>query len=81
MADPALAELASTGGGDYEILRTVPEKEYPASDARRGAVSPIVPARIDRGTKRGGLAATANGCLAHFLEEVAGAASSRTADA
>ncbi|MDP3409242.1 thiamine-phosphate kinase [Bosea sp. (in: a-proteobacteria)] len=30
MAAPALAELAWTGGDDYEILCTVPEKEYPA---------------------------------------------------
>ena len=28
MADPALVELAWTGGDDYEILCTVPEGEY-----------------------------------------------------
>ena len=30
MADPALAELAWTGGDDYEILCTASEREYPA---------------------------------------------------
>lgn len=30
MADPALAELAWTGGDDYEILCAAPEREYPA---------------------------------------------------
>ena len=30
MADPALAELAWTGGDDYEILCTVPEGEFPS---------------------------------------------------
>lgn len=30
MADPALAELAWTGGDDYEILCTMPEREYSA---------------------------------------------------
>jgi len=44
MADPALAELAWTGGDDYEILCTVAEREYPALVAAADAVDvPLVP--------------------------------------
>lgn len=47
MADPALAELAWTGGDDYEILCTVPEGEYPSLAAAAEAVG-LGLARIGR---------------------------------
>lgn len=49
MAVPALAELAWTGGDDYEILCTVPEREYPSLVAAAETVG-IGLARIGRVT-------------------------------
>ena len=44
MADPALAELAWTGGDDYEILCTASEKEYPSLiAAAEGSMLPLTP--------------------------------------
>jgi thiamine-monophosphate kinase len=47
MADPALTELAWTGGDDYEILCTASEGEYPALAAAAAAAGVAV-ARIGR---------------------------------
>jgi thiamine-monophosphate kinase len=44
MAVPALAELAWTGGDDYEILCTASEREYPALiAAAEGTMLSLVP--------------------------------------
>lgn len=53
MADPALAELAWTGGDDYEILCTVPEREYLSLAAAAEAAS-LSLARIGRVTTEAG---------------------------
>ncbi|RXT56632.1 thiamine-phosphate kinase [Bosea sp. Tri-44] len=53
MADPALAELAWTGGDDYEILCTVPEGEYPSMVAAAEAAG-LSLARIGRVTAEAG---------------------------
>ena len=79
MADPALAELAWTGGDDYEILCTVSEREYPALIAAAeaagvplAAIGRVAPAdeAAAEGTVRyreGGKArAFAQGSFAHF---------------
>ncbi|TCR60661.1 thiamine-phosphate kinase [Bosea sp. BK604] len=53
MADPALAELAWTGGDDYEILLTASEGEYPAL-AAAAETAGIALARIGRVTSTAG---------------------------
>ncbi|WP_186420723.1 thiamine-phosphate kinase [Bosea sp. CS1GBMeth4] len=74
MAVPALAELAWTGGDDYEILCTVPEREYPSLGAAAEAAG-IGLTRIGRVTaEAGGVRYTeagrprtfARGSFAHF---------------
>lgn len=74
MADPALAELAWTGGDDYEILCTASEREYPALIAAAQAAGvPLV--AIGRVTPGAGVATYreagvvrqfARGSFAHF---------------
>ncbi len=74
MADPALAELAWTGGDDYEILCTAPEKAYPTLIAAAEAAGvPLV--AIGRVTPEAGTASYreggrvrqfARGSFAHF---------------
>jgi thiamine-monophosphate kinase len=74
MADPALAELAWTGGDDYEILCTAPEREYPVLVAAAEAASvPLVAiGRVVDGDavaryREGGRARTfGRGSFAHF---------------
>jgi thiamine-monophosphate kinase len=74
MADPALAELAWTGGDDYEILCTASEREYPAlaAAAESAGVSLVAIGRI---TSEAGVAIYreagrvrqfARGSFAHF---------------
>lgn len=53
MADPALLELAWTGGDDYEILCTASETEYPAL-AAAGDAAGLPVAIIGRITERNG---------------------------
>ncbi|HEV7259361.1 MAG TPA: thiamine-phosphate kinase [Bosea sp. (in: a-proteobacteria)] len=74
MADPALAELAWTGGDDYEILFTASEREYPALAAAAEAAG-IVLSRIGLVTDAAGVAtyreggkarSFAQGSFAHF---------------
>ncbi|RDJ23268.1 thiamine-phosphate kinase [Bosea caraganae] len=74
MAAPALAELAWTGGDDYEILLTTSEGEYPAMVAAAEAAG-ISLARIGRVTSDSGVArfleqgrerVFAQGSFAHF---------------
>ena len=74
MAVPALAELAWTGGDDYEILCTASEKEYPALVAAAegsmllltpiGRVSDEASAVTYRG--KGGAQSFAQGSFSHF---------------
>jgi thiamine-monophosphate kinase len=56
MADPALLELAWTGGDDYEILCTAPERDYPslvaASEAAGVPLVAIGRITADAGTTR-----------------------------
>ncbi len=74
MADPALAELAWTGGDDYEILCTASEREYPALVAVAQAAG-IALTRIGHVTDAAGVAtyrekgrarSFARGSFAHF---------------
>lgn len=74
MADPALAELAWTGGDDYEILCTVPEGEY-SSLAAAAEAAGLGLARIGRVTAEAGKVqyreagrprSFARGSFAHF---------------
>ncbi|PTM43605.1 thiamine-phosphate kinase [Bosea sp. 124] len=74
MADPALAELAWTGGDDYEILCTASEGEYPAMVAAAQAAG-IALTGIGRVTDAAGVAtyrergrarSFARGSFAHF---------------
>lgn len=74
MADPALAELAWTGGDDYEILLTASEGEYPAL-AMAAEKAGIALSRIGRVTsnagamrfyERGRERSFARGSFAHF---------------
>lgn len=53
MADPALAELAWTGGDDYEILCAIPEGEFPSMIAAAEAAG-LPLARIGRVTAETG---------------------------
>jgi thiamine-monophosphate kinase len=74
MAAPALAELAWTGGDDYEILCTASEREYPALVAASAAAAvPLTP--IGRITPEAGVAtyrgkdgmrSFARGSFSHF---------------
>lgn len=74
MADPALAELAWTGGDDYEILCTASEREYPAliGLAAEKAI-PLVPigkviaeaGKVTYGAK-GAAVSFAQGSFSHF---------------
>lgn len=74
MADPALAELAWTGGDDYEILCTAPEGDYSALIAAAAECSvPLTPiGRIipEKGAVRysgkGGAQGFARGSFSHF---------------
>ncbi|KPF72950.1 thiamine-monophosphate kinase [Bosea sp. AAP35] len=74
MADPALAELAWTGGDDYEILCTTSEKEYPAlvaaAQAAGIALTPIGrvtgEAGVARYSEQGRARSFAQGSFAHF---------------
>lgn len=74
MADPALAELAWTGGDDYEILCTASEMEYPALAAAVESAGLALTA-IGRVTTEAGVAryseqgtarSFAQGSFAHF---------------
>jgi thiamine-monophosphate kinase len=66
MADPALAELAWTGGDDYEILCTASQEEYPAMIAAADTAGvPLV--AIGRITAGGGAVQyRENGKARHF---------------
>lgn len=72
MADPALAELAWTGGDDYEILCTMPEGEYSALAAEAPSVPLTVIGRVTApaGTVRyhetGRARIFAQGSFSHF---------------
>lgn len=74
MADPALAELAWTGGDDYEILCTASEGEYPALIAAAAETKiPLVPiGRITAETgvvtyrEKGRPRSFAQGSFSHF---------------
>jgi len=74
MADPALAELAWTGGDDYEILCTASEGEYPALiAAAKEAMLPLTPigritteAGVVNYREKGGLRSFAQGSFSHF---------------
>lgn len=74
MADPALAELAWTGGDDYEILCTTSEGEYPAmvaaAHAAGVALTPIGRVTGEAGVaiyrERGRARSFAQGSFAHF---------------
>jgi len=74
MADPALAELAWTGGDDYEILCTVPEREFPslvaAAEAAGVSLSRIglvtAEAGVVRYSEAGRAREFARGSFAHF---------------
>jgi thiamine-monophosphate kinase len=74
MAAPALAELAWTGGDDYEILCTASEREYPAlimaAAEANLPLSPIGRVTAEAGvvTYRGkdGLRSFAQGSFSHF---------------
>lgn len=74
MADPALAELAWTGGDDYEILCTASEGEYPALiAAAKEAMLPLTPigritaeAGVVEYREKGGLRSFAQGSFSHF---------------
>jgi thiamine-monophosphate kinase len=74
MADPALAELAWTGGDDYEILCTASQGEYPALVAAAEAAG-LALTRIGHVTDAAGVAtfreggrprSFAQGSFAHF---------------
>ena len=65
MADPALAELAWTGGDDYEILCTAPQGEYLSLIAAAQEVGiPLAP--IGRITEAGPVQYRDNGKPRHF---------------
>ena len=74
MADPALAELAWTGGDDYEILCTASEGEYPAlvaaAQAAGIALTPIGRVTGETGVasyrEQGRARSFAQGSFAHF---------------
>jgi thiamine-monophosphate kinase len=74
MADPALAELAWTGGDDYEILCTMPEREYSALIAATDGISvPLTQiglitaeAGMVRYREKGGVREFARGSFSHF---------------
>ncbi|KRE17426.1 thiamine-monophosphate kinase [Bosea sp. Root381] len=74
MADPALAELAWTGGDDYEILCAASEGEYPAlaaaAQAAGIALTPIgrvtPEASVARYREQGRARSFAQGSFAHF---------------
>ena len=74
MADPALAELAWTGGDDYEILCTVSQGEYPALIAAADAAGvPLVAiGKITSGdgtvqySEKGGARHFVRGSFSHF---------------
>lgn len=74
MAAPALAELAWTGGDDYEILCTASEREYPAlmaaAEEIRLPLTPIGRVTSEAGTvtyrEQGGLRSFAQGSFSHF---------------
>jgi len=74
MADPALAELAWSGGDDYEILCTASEREYPALAAAAKSVgmalNPIgrvtEEAGVARYREQGRARSFAQGSFAHF---------------
>lgn len=73
MADPALTELAWTGGDDYEILCTMPEGEYSALTAAEAPSVPLTAiGRItaEAGTvhyrEKGRARAFARGSFSHF---------------
>lgn len=74
MADPALAELAWTGGDDYEILCTASERDYPALiAAAEGSMLPLTPigrvtaeAGVVTYRERGRLRSFAQGSFSHF---------------
>ena len=75
MADPALLELAWTGGDDYEILCTASETEYPALVGGGGGGRYSADGhRQDHGAsrawcsiaRRAGRAAFARGSFTHF---------------
>jgi thiamine-monophosphate kinase len=74
MADPALAELAWTGGDDYEILCTASEGEYPALiAAAKEVMLPLTPigritaeAGVVTYREKGGLRSFAQGSFSHF---------------
>lgn len=74
MAAPALAELAWTGGDDYEILCTVPQGDYSALAAAAAehsvpltAIGRIVPeAGVVRYSGKGGTRSFERGSFSHF---------------
>ncbi|MCO5092847.1 thiamine-phosphate kinase [Bosea sp. (in: a-proteobacteria)] len=74
MAAPALAELAWTGGDDYEILCTASEREYPALVAAAAEVAlPLTPigritpeAGVATYRAKDGLRSFAQGSFSHF---------------
>ncbi len=74
MADPALAELAWTGGDDYEILCTASEREYPAlvaaAESAGMALTAIGRVTAEAGEARyreqGKARSFAQGSFAHF---------------
>jgi thiamine-monophosphate kinase len=74
MAAPALAELAWTGGDDYEILCTASEREYPALiAAAEGAMLLLTPigritaeAGVVTYRGKGGAHSFAQGSFSHF---------------
>jgi thiamine-monophosphate kinase len=80
MADPALAELAWTGGDDYEILCTVPDREYPAlaAAAETAGIALAAIGRVTAGDgtvryrEQGRARVFAQGSFAHFWEKAAG---------
>ena len=74
MADPALAELAWTGGDDYEILCAVPQGEFPAmAEAAAAAGIALTTIGVVTGAagsieyrERGRARSFAAGSFAHF---------------
>lgn len=65
MADPALAELAWTGGDDYEILCTASQGEYPALIAA-AEIAGVLLTPIGRITTDGAVQYRQNGKPRHF---------------
>jgi thiamine-monophosphate kinase len=74
MAVPALAELAWTGGDDYEILCTASEREYPAlvasAEGSMLLLTPIGRVTAEAGSVtylgRGGAQSFAQNSFSHF---------------